>query len=169
MMEGQRVAYAGDTDPFNEVGSLGKVIALSGLAAHVQWTSGPKQGSIDLVEQNELVTSTDPIQAQAHSSQSDLFDYSLGAEAALVSVPVSLQVRAVFEESGEDGVLNMLSEAGHLAMLDAYAEEAVGHLSARVRQDPNVSSILAQLAPDEAEMLVTKMASTLLTERLQEG
>ena len=73
IVEGQRVIYAGDTDPFQQVGATGKVIALSGQAAHVQWTDGPKVGQIELVQQYELL----PERTAAQQAPMSTFDSAL--------------------------------------------------------------------------------------------
>ena len=160
MIEGQRIAYAGEDDPFNEVGSLGRVIAVSGTAAHVQWTSGPKTGQIDLVEQNDLVPDRPTVTAQASS-----FDMALD----MVSPTDTIQVRATYDEQGEEGLVNALSETGHLAMFSEYVEDAISTLSSRLRQDPSLMTVLSELDSDEADGLVGRVAALLLTDRLGEN
>lgn len=166
IVEGSKVAYAGDTDPFQEVGSLGKVIALSGDAAHVQWLTGPKSGSIELVQQYELVPDRSQQQAQHQAlagPQMNSFDHALDMPAT-----ETISVRATYDDLGEEGVVNALSETGHLAMLTEYVDDAVGYLASRVRQDPGLGIILAQLEADEADALVGRVASLLLSDRLNE-
>lgn len=160
IVEGQRVIYAGDTDPFQQVGATGKVIALSGQAAHVQWLDGPKVGQIDLTQQYELL----PERTAAEQAPMSTFDSALDSP-----VTATLSVRATYDESGEEGVVNVLAEAGHLAMLSEYVDEAVGTLSARIRQDPMLGDVLAQLEPDEADCLISRVASALFTDRMGEG
>lgn len=165
IVEGQQVAYAGDTDPFNEVGSLGKVVAMSGAAAHVQWTTGPKAGSIDLVETYELVerrTASTAITRDATTMGS--FDAALDMPAT-----ETISVRATYDDTGEDGLVTALNEAGHLAVLAEYVDEAVGHLASRIRGDLTLGEVLAQLEQDEAESLVARVASVLLNDRLGEA
>lgn len=172
IVEGSKVAYAGDTDPFQEVGSLGKVIALSGDAAHVQWLSGPKSGSIELIQQYELVP--DRSQQQGQQGQQDqqraLVGSLMNSFDNALDMPASetISVRATYDDLGEEGLVNALSEAGHLAMLSEYVDDAVGYLAARVRQDPGLGDILAQLEADEADGLVGRVASLLLSDRLNE-
>lgn len=159
IVEGAKVTYAGDTDPYNEVGSNGRVVALSGTAAHVRWLDGPKTGSIDLVEQFELV------EARGNSTQTVAASFD-----AALDMPDSavVAVRDTYDELGEEGLLNALNEAGHLATLSGYVEEAVSTLSARVREDISLGTVLAQLESDEADSLVGRVASVLLTDRLGE-
>lgn len=162
IVEGSKVIYAGDTDPFQDVGVSGKVIALSGQAAHVQWLTGPKAGQIELVGQHELLPDRNQHQAEAQPLNS--FDNTLDMPAT-----ETISVRATYEDLGEDGLVNALSEVGHLAMLTEYADEAVGHLVSRVRQDPALGEVLAQLEPDEADGLARRVAAVLLGDLLQEG
>lgn len=157
--EGRKVAYAGE-DPFNEVGAPGQVVALSGLHAHVMWTGGPKQGQIDLVEQNEIV------EQRQHTAVADTL--GSGFDNSLDMVGPGLQVRATYDEYGEEGLVSALSESGHLAVLAEYVDEAVGHLSARLRTDVGLVDVLAQLEADEQDSLVGRVASVLLTDRLEE-
>lgn len=153
--EGQRVRYAGDTDPFNEVGSEGKVLAISGTAGHVQWTTGPRVGQIDLVEEHELVPLR-PGQVEASTPSPQ-------------QVHAGLMIRAVYDEVGEEGLVNALSETGHLAMADNAVEEALDHLVASIRQNPVLGEVLGQLEADEADSLAERMASVLLSDRLKEA
>lgn len=155
IVEGSKVTYAGD-DPFTEVGSVGKVIALSGSAAHVQWASG----SIDLVEQHELLP--------AHQGSMAPTTLAASFDNALDMPGIGIQVRATYDEHGEEGLLNTLAESGHLAVLSEYVDEAVNYLASRIRIDPTFRDVLAVLEPDEASALVGKVASQILTDRITE-
>lgn len=164
IVESAKVAYAGE-DPFQEVGAIGRVLSLSGSGAHVQWETGPKQGTIDLNDLNDLVeTGRDSVQRTASKAVFDSFADTLD----IPSMPM-LQVRAAYDEGGEEGLLLALSEAGRLSMLAEYAEEAVGLLATRLRQDPDFSMVLAQLDSDEADSMVGKVASLVLADRIGEG
>jgi hypothetical protein len=163
IVEGTRVTYAGDTDPFQEVGALGRVVALSGDAAHVQWTTGPKTGSIDLVETYELLPARTTLAFEA-TTVTAAFDDALEMAAA-----PSLQVRAVYDEAGPEGLVAALDEAGHLPALAEYVEDALGRLGAQLRGDAHLSGILASLEPDEAESVVSRLASMLVADRTEES
>lgn len=163
IVEGQRVAYAGDGDLYLRVGDTGKVIAVSGSCAHVMWRTGAVAGQISLVEQDELV----PDRAPGHiagAASGALFDDTLD----MPTTP-TISVRATYDALGEDGLLSALNEAGHLAMMTEYVEEAVGMIVARLKADPTLSPLLGQLEVDESESLVGRVASVLLADRLQEG
>jgi len=162
--EGQRVLYAGDSDPFNEVGAPGKVIAVSGEAAHVMWTGGPKTGSIDLIEQNDLVS--DRQQAQAALGGDHAY-----FEQALSHSPDStqMQVRASYDEHGESGAVTALDETGVMATLAAYAEYAHQDLIGKVASDAHMRSALAGLESDEADVVITRVVASLLTDLLKES
>ena len=158
IVEGQRVVYAGDMDPFQDVGSVGKVIAVSGQAAHVQWLDGPKTGAIDLIEQHELLPQRTEAAAQ------DAFSSTLA-----MAVTSALTVRATYDEQGEDGLLTALDESGHLALLSDRAEEAVLNLCGAIHSDPAMTAALASLEIDERDSVVAKIAATLLSDRLKES
>ncbi len=161
--EGAKIIYAGDTDPLQEVGAPGKVIALSGDAAHVQWSGGPKVGSVDLVPLHELVA--DRQQAKALiSTHQPYFEASLEA----LDTP-SLRVRATYDERGEDGVVNTLDEYGHLATLAGFAEMAVLTLIGQILTDDTLAPALAALEADERDLVAAKVAATLLADQLREG
>lgn len=166
IVEGMRVAYAGDSDPFQDVGALGKVLSLSGGCAHVLWESGPKANSIDLIDLNDLVEHGRASRMAAAAAQT----FSDNAFADTLDMPAipTLQVRATYDEEGEEGLLTALSEAGRLAVLAEYAEEAISLVAARIRQDPEFSGVLAQLDPDEANGVVSRVASLVLQERMGE-
>lgn len=154
--EGSRVTYAGD-DPLIEVGSTGKVLAVSGTAAHVQWLSGPKHGSMDLVDQFEIL----PFRAEANLNS---FEQSL----EYVESP-SISVRASYDEAGEDGVVAALDDSGHLAMMAAHVERAAAVLAADLRSDPTFIEVLGQLEPDEADTVVSRVATVLLSDHIREA
>lgn len=158
--EGGKVTYAGDTDPFNVVGSLGRVVSLSGTGAHVQWLTGPKTGQFDYVETFELVQPG----AAHEASMEAAFDNTLDMPAT-----EGISVRACYDETGEEGLVTALNESGHLAMLADYVDEAVGHLATRIRTDPTLGDVLSQLETDEADSLVGRVASLLLNDRLGVG
>lgn len=164
--EGQRVLYAGDADPFNEVGAPGKVIAMSGEAAHVQWTGGPKQGAIELMEPHEIVADRQQASA-ALGGDHAYFEASLAVASA--GDATRMQVRASYDEHGEDGAISTLDESGVMAMLAAYAEGAHLDLLGQIHADATMRSALAGLAQDERDVVVAKVAATLLADVLREG
>lgn len=167
IVEGMRVAYAGE-DPFQDVGALGKVLSLSGVAAHVLWQSGPKMGAVELLDLNELVEHRGQREATQARLSATAFAEEAFADTLDMVTPPALQVRATYDEEGEEGLLSALSEAGRLAVLAEYAEEAVTLVAARIRQDPEFSAVLAQLDPEEANALVSRAASLVLRDRISE-
>lgn len=166
IVEGSRVSYAGD-DPLQDVGSQGRVVSLSGTCAHVQWYSGPKTSMIELEDLNDLVEfrGSQSAAAQAQIEAQAFADNAFADTLDMVSLP-SMAVRAVYDDEGEDGLLVALSEAGRLAVLAEYAEEAVGLVATRIRQDPEFAAVLAQLDPDEANGMVFRVASLVLADRI---
>lgn len=157
IVEGTRVVYAGDTDPFQSVGAPGRVVAMSGDHAHVQWLGGPKSGGLDLVDLNELVVD------RQHTARA-------AAEPVLGTMTTSAAlVRSSYDEQGETGVLAVLNETGHLAGLTGEAEDAVLTLCGRIASDASVSEALSALEVDERDVVVAKIAHALLTDRLRES
>lgn len=181
IVEGQRVCYAGDADPFNEVGAPGRVLAVSGEAAHVQWSGGPKQGAIDLVEINDLVADRnhaaallaspqpylDDRVAQASREQAEQF-YATSARGVEAHTS-RMQVRAAYDDHGEDGVLSVLDETGVMATLASHVEYAHQHLLGAVHADEHMRAALAGLEVDERDVVVAKVVSSLLTDVLKES
>lgn len=167
IVESTLVAYAGD-DPFQDVGSLGKVVALSGSGAHVMWQSGPRINAVDLVDLNDLVEHRGAKEAaQARMAAQAFADTAFADTLDMPAIP-TLQVRATYDEEGEEGLLTALSETGRLAVLAEYAEEAVSLVATRIRNDPEFSGVLAQLDPDEAATVVSRVASVVLRDRISE-
>ena len=175
-VEGQKVIYAGDTDPFNEVGAPGKVLSVSGDAAHVQWLGGPKTGSIELVEANDLVGDRNQATAllasiQPYLGEAHVFEASLDVEPGSNGIvsSASMQVRSSYDEHGEDGALSVLDESGVMAVLATHAEEVISLLGGKVATDAHMREALSGLEIDEQDVVVAKVVATLLTDRLKES
>ncbi len=149
--EGQSVKYAGD-DPFTEVGTKGKVIALSGSLAHVQWQEGAKRNQVEGVEIEDLVPNR---RAAAATVETPLLTTSMIREAA--------------DEEGIPAVIDMLDDSGHLATLAPYAAEAIGFLGAQLRTDESFRSVLAAIDPSDVDALVERTATVLLASQVTEG
>lgn len=156
IIEGRKAVYTGDDLSF-EHGASCTVLALSGLAAHVQWLDGPRTGSVDLVDTASL---SQGVLAPSMATQiSEEFDASLDVEASTTT-----SAREAYDAYGEDGLLAALNEAGHLATLTPYVEDALGGLTASLRHDPGLSVALGFLDDDERETVLSAVARTLLIE-----
>lgn len=160
--EGSKVTYAGE-DPFQDVGSIGKVVSAAGTYSHVMWESGPKGGMIEVVDNDDLLPYRDKPVTARRTTVADGFDSTLD----MPGMPV-LAVRSTYDEDGEEGLVTALNEAGRLAVLAEYAEEALSHIATRVRQDPAIAEVLAQLEPDEADSLVGRVSSLVLMDRMED-
>lgn len=174
MREGQRVAYAGEDSLRIGLGSRGKILSSGGSSAHVMWYEGTSAGQVSLVDMDDLVpdrqgryktSSLDP----HGDSMADQFDNSLSepinAHQAGMEV---LAVRETYDSYGEDGLLNALAEAGHIAPLTHYAEEALAYVATCLRHDPGLGEVLAQLDEGEKESLLVRVASGLLSGAIEE-
>lgn len=147
MHEGQRVIYVGD-EGFGgpRQGDQGRLLMVASMdSAHVQMDDG----NVFLVYTADL----SPVQAAA--ARDDLED---SLEVGGLS---TFAVRETFEASGEAGVVDTMASLGHLAAFSEYAEEALQHVVARVRQDPSFREVLAQLDEEDAER-VLRLASACL-------
>lgn len=150
--EGGRVTYVGseyDGDRLT-IGDQGKVLSNGGSASHVIWASGERQGAITLTNNGDLLPmeQENPYQAQGHL--------------------VSLSVRQVYDRRGETGLYRVLAEEGHLSALAPAAEEALGIVTARLREDPAVQEVLASLDDDEGDAFVSYAALALMRETFGE-
>lgn len=154
--EGQRVSYVGEPNPQGlAVADAGRVLTVTGANSHVMWDSGRLTGKVTFEENDDLVVSG----ASAPSAIEDSLD-----DGTLVSVAV----RDTYDTAGDVGLLNALAEAGHLASMSSYAEEAFSLVASRVREDPAFKSVLAALEPDEGAALVTLTSAVLLRDAFTE-
>lgn len=161
MSEGQKVAYVGD-DVMVGVGTLGKVLASAGSAQHVQWLDGARTGQVDLIPADDLV----PYRMAQRNE-----DGSVAAQfEATLDMPsmVTVSVRDTYDTYGEEGLLNALDDAGHLATLSEYANDAISTVAGRLRQDPTFALVLGQLDEFEAESLLVRVAVGLLAPATEE-
>lgn len=161
-MEGSKVRYVGE-DAMIGAGTLGKVLAAAGTySQHVKWEEGIRRGQIDLVATLDLVpagvTQADPMSVQAQ------FEDSLDMPSL-----TTVAVRDTYDEYGEDGLLNAIGAAGHLATLAEYADEAIGSMATHIRSDPTFAMIISQLDEPEAQSLISRVAVSLLTATVEEG
>lgn len=165
IVEGSKIAYAGD-DPFQDVGSLGRVVSAAGSGAHVMWETGPRAGMIELVPTDDLVPHRASRTGHTLAPTGSLRE-SFDAALDMPATP-GLQVRATYDEDGEDGLLSALEEAGRIAVLAEYADEALAHVAGRIRRDPTFREVLSALEPDESDLLVRRVASIVLTDAISE-
>lgn len=155
--ESAQVAYVGDGDQGLGIGDRGRVIAASGSASHVLWSSGSRTGALLLVDNDDLVEMS---RTQASLTADSLSDGRL----------VAVAVRDTYDAFGAPGLLNALNEEGHLASFSAYAEEAMEAVSAKIRQDPSMVEALACLEPEEQDSFVAFTTAVLLRDAFgQEG
>ncbi len=154
MTEGSKVVYIGE-DTMVGINTIGKVLASAGSSQHVQWVEGLRAGQIDLVPNEDVL----PLRV-AHEegiSANRQFEDSLDTPSMM-----TVAVRDTYDDFGEDGLLNALSDSGHLATLTEYAGEAIGLVASRLRQDPSFSLVLDELDDHEAESLLVRVSVSLL-------
>lgn len=155
--EGSKVVYVGD-DPMVGVGTLGFVLSHAGANSnHVKWMGGIREGSIDLIPVEELISYREGQQVVGSARHlEETLDYQQGL--------VTVAVRDTYDDLGEDGLITALDEAGHLATLSSYASRAIANLSRDIRQDPALGAVLGQLDDEEADSLIVRVASQLLAQ-----
>lgn len=148
VQDGDEVYYSGLERAGALVGDKGKVLATSGLGAHVRWDTGARAGMVSLEDQRDLegqLTST--------ALLADSLEYGeLRVGAA----------RRRYDEEGPQGVLAMLAEGGHLMAFAEIAEEALATVVHRVRHDPSIRAVTASLDDEEGEQVVRVAAAALI-------
>lgn len=153
MREGDRVSFIGFPTTGMSLGDQGRVVSASGDASHVLWATGARASQVDFVNDLDLVRVT---KSKASTVLAHLED------SLEIDLLVSVAVRETFDEVGEAGLLNALSDTGHLAGLSQIAEDAMEFVSARIRADVSFAEVLASLDPDEGSALVALASSALL-------
>lgn len=153
VFDGARVAYAGEEGDGLSVDDRGRVLVAGMTGSHVLWQSGGLSGQITLTANHELTV--------LHGARPcDSLD-SGGL--------VAFAVREVYDQGGDAGLLNALNDEGHLATLGSLAEEALGLVAARLREDPSFKEVLAQLDPDDGAEFVAFAASVVLRDAFRQG
>lgn len=150
--EGGDVSYVGQGEQF---GSQGQYLASAGPhAGHVKWANGPRAGLIDLVDTEDLVPMRSTFRAAVvHDELDDSLEVG--------GFPFTA-VRQVQQAEGTVGLLNFMASSGHLSGFAGIAEESLAYVAHKIRQDPGVREVTAQLDEDEAESLVRLAAHSLL-------
>lgn len=148
--DGVRVSYIGLSDGTLSLGDRGQVLSAGPVASHVKMATGALAGQIVPLYNDDLA----PLGREA--MQDDLTD------SLEVGGLVNLAAREVFEVEGEAGVINRLAEDGHLAAFQAIAEDALTLITSRVRSDPSIRAVTAQLDEEEGEAVVRLASQVLL-------
>lgn len=134
------------------LGEVGRLLSSDSTGSHVRWNTGVKKGSISLVHNDDLV----PFKPTAGSAWEDVDE---GLETGTL---VSVSVRSVVDAGGVPALLNTLVVEGHLSTFGPVVDEAISLVASRLRTDPSMLEVLAELEEDEREALVYRAAQTLL-------
>lgn len=145
--EGAQVSYVGYGETGLVVGDQGRVLAASGDASHVRWTSGARKDLVLLVPNEDLV--------QARAAREVETDLGTGPL-------VAIAVRETYDDGGEIALFNEMAEAGHLAAFSQIAVEALEWVQGKIANDPSVAEVLGHLDPSEATDLLGFMTTALL-------
>lgn len=150
--DGARVAYVGDDMRTRlEIGDAGLVLACTGSASHVRWSTGAREGEIVLVPNMDLV-------AQGAHDVTPLFEGSL----------ITTALRATYDERGATGVIQALGSEGHLGVLDTLVDDTLDFIAARLRNDISMQAVLDELGPDDGEAVLS-VAARIVARDLVEG
>ncbi len=156
--DGDVVSFGGygGIPPGIAVGDRGVVLSAApfGGSGHIQWRTGARAGKVDYLDAEELRV----VEAAAYRDAAETsLDDSL-------EVGPRVAVREVYEQSGERGLVTALAEAGALSGITQIAEDVTAMAAARVRAD--LSSVLSQLDPDDAEAVVGTVTAACMREAL---
>lgn len=156
IVEGSRVSYIGEPILGVVVGDNGKVVDSLPTHSHVLWACGERKGMIDLVSNEALVVSSS--RATHNTVAAEMADSLAFGTMAVEGV------RAVYDEHGVTGVVGALAESGHMTMLTELADEAVLGMVTAIRSNPQVVEVLATLEPEDQDLVIERMAATLLAD-----
>lgn len=149
--EGRRVQFVGDAEGL-ALGEVGRLLSAGPTHSHIRWNSGPKKGSISLIPNDDLVPFRAAVGEIGEEVDDDLETGTL----------VTVSAREVVDEGGIPALLNTMVIEGHLSTFGPAVDEAVGLLAAKLRTDPSMREVLAELEEDEGEALIYRATQTLL-------
>ena len=142
--EGDDVSFVGVFMP----PAHGKLLSFaSRTAAHVKWTTGAREGEIDLVDIYDLMPAT-------ASVEPDVMSFTA--------------VRRVMSADGEAGVINFLATAQLLDSWQEIAADTLAFVAARIRSDASMDLPHEQLQPQEVDRVVVLASRVLLRDAFGE-
>lgn len=153
MRDGDSVYYTGRGRDGAEVGDEGRVLAVTGGAAHVKWASGVRLGQVSLEDIEDL------------EPRRGVFRTELDDNLELGSL-ILHAARQRYDDAGAEGVLELMASEGHLAMLVPAAEQAIEAVSHQVRHDPSLQTLATSLDDDELEAVVRLASIALIREAI---
>lgn len=157
LREGSHVSCVGDGRNGRALGERGQILAITGRSAHVKWADR----SITLEDLDDLALLRSGFGAARATAAVVEPDDDL-ADSLDVGPIQAAGMRGVYEAEGGFGVLSALASTGQLSGFASIAEETRLFAEARVRQDPDLARVAAQLDPEEADELVSLATASLL-------
>lgn len=159
MHDGGRVVYAGHEQEGLVPGMQGRVLSCTALYGHVQWLEGPHKGQVGLYPVEDLAAvgrmpSSDPGRSVSASLNDSL---EVGS---LVSVT---SAKEAYDVMGGEGLVAHLASGGYLSAYASLAEEALQQLVDGLSHDMVIRQVIAQMDPEEAEDVLRRSATLLLT------
>jgi hypothetical protein len=159
VQDGLIVAYAGVPGEV-QPGDQGEVLSSDYHYAHVLWRTGAMAGQVRLHDQAELDMAPSMASPRGHIEASLDDSLEVGGTFQLTSA------RQAYDEDGPAGVLEVMASGGQLDMLSEVTDEVYALVTSRVRTNPYVRSITAQLDEDEAEAVVLATSASLIRDLL---
>lgn len=149
--EGDSVSYVGEYIDGIEPAAGTLMYFASNSAAYVKWSTGAREGQIDMV---------------------DLYDLTPAPSVAALAAAVpftTISVRRVMNAEGEAGVLNFLASAHQLASWEKVAREALDYVQHRLRVDASMELPYEQLDQTEIDRVIALGARILLRDAFGTG
>jgi hypothetical protein len=147
-IEGSKVSYVGPEVDGYAIGDHAVVLASGRTHSHFSFRTGEHEGTI------HYLANSDFVQPTAHTA-------SAWDEALETDTP-AIAVRAAYDAGGPKRVVRELRSNGHLAAMEQIGDEAIQLVAARLRQDPSVLAVLAQLDAEEGSGFVSYAAVQVL-------
>lgn len=139
-VEGQKVSYVGDSQA-RSIGDVGTVVAAGHTASWVKW----------------------PDQSMEEMAHFDISPVATIHDPDVWSPPMNhTSVRETMRQRGVTGVLDDLNNQGQLASFEIIAADALALITSRIRTDPHIAAIVAELDADDADELVATATRSLI-------
>lgn len=154
LREGGVASYLGVGREGVSLGDKGEILAFAGSGAWVKWKTGSRQGDIVAVDRYDLAPAPRiGREAVQHDDLEDSLD---------VGPITTTSMRDVCDAEGTTSVLNMLASSGNLPGFAEIADEALSFVSHRVREEPAIRNVTAQLDGEDAEELIQLASFAIL-------
>lgn len=155
MRNGDDVIYTGPPSVEVAPGERGHVLSCTSSYAHVQWYGGHHVG-LHATDDLDVVAALDSISAS--------LDDSLEVSSSVGSLVSLASAQEAYDAMGGEGLVSHLASGGYLSAYASVAEELLQQVTAVLQQDPVLHQLTAQMDPDEADEILRRAATTLLSD-----